>query len=362
MSQKYSQSSRDRRNGAQVQGGRDTYIREQRSYSQRESRYKVERFDRTFSNRMYVENQGGMRGMNYRQRGNNMNRNYRNFDDRRMRGGREMNRNYNNFNRPQGRMNQSLNYGDRRRGTYQRNNESFVRDRYSQRQRFSKERPLQDYNNSYKAEEPRQYDSSRAEQSSHQVESREKQKAVTHEESRPSEELEKVQSKKRARSSSSSSSSSSESSSDSEESSSSESSSSSEDEKKRKKRKKIAKKLKKAEKKRKKKKLKKKLKKMKTRKEKPTKEKKKIPKDKLEGNEPVVEKAKAMAPMTKEQWEKRQSVVRKVYDKETGRQRLIKGDGEVLEEIVSRDRHKEINRQATRGDGEYFQSQLRVSQ
>lgn len=66
MSQKYSQSSRDRRNGGvQVPGGRDTYIREQRSYSQRESRYKVERYDRTFSNRMYVENQGGMRGMKY---------------------------------------------------------------------------------------------------------------------------------------------------------------------------------------------------------------------------------------------------------------------------------------------------------
>lgn len=42
--------------------------------------------------------------------------------------------------------------------------------------------------------------------------------------------------------------------------------------------------------------------------------------------------------------------------------RLIKGDGEVLEEIVSRDRHKEINRQATRGDGEFFQAQLRVNQ
>lgn len=67
MSQKYNQSSsRDRRNGVQVQGGRDNYVREQRSYSQRESRYKMERFDRTFSNRMYNDNnQGGMRGMKY---------------------------------------------------------------------------------------------------------------------------------------------------------------------------------------------------------------------------------------------------------------------------------------------------------
>lgn len=41
--------------------------------------------------------------------------------------------------------------------------------------------------------------------------------------------------------------------------------------------------------------------------------------------------------------------------------RLIKGDGEVLEEIVSRDRHKEINRQATKGDGEYFQTRLKMN-
>lgn len=66
MSQKYNQSSRDRRNGVQLQGGRDNYVREQRTYSQRESRYKMERFDRTFSNRMYNDNnQGGMRGMKY---------------------------------------------------------------------------------------------------------------------------------------------------------------------------------------------------------------------------------------------------------------------------------------------------------
>lgn len=37
--------------------------------------------------------------------------------------------------------------------------------------------------------------------------------------------------------------------------------------------------------------------------------------------------------------------------------RLIKGDGEVLEEIVSKERHKQINREATRADGEFFQSQ-----
>jgi len=39
--------------------------------------------------------------------------------------------------------------------------------------------------------------------------------------------------------------------------------------------------------------------------------------------------------------------------------RLIKGDGEVLEEIVSRERNKEINKQATKGDGDYFQARLK---
>lgn len=63
----------------------------------------------------------------------------------------------------------------------------------------------------------------------------------------------------------------------------------------------------------------------------------------------------AMKPMTKEEWDARQSVIRRVVDPETGRMRLIKGDGEVLEEIVTKERHKEINKQATRGDGLSFQ-------
>ncbi|KAL3279284.1 hypothetical protein HHI36_016792 [Cryptolaemus montrouzieri] len=59
--------------------------------------------------------------------------------------------------------------------------------------------------------------------------------------------------------------------------------------------------------------------------------------------------SRVMAPVTKEEWEKKQNVVRRVYDETTGRNRLIKGDGEVIEEIVSRDRHKQINQQATQG-------------
>lgn len=65
-----------------------------------------------------------------------------------------------------------------------------------------------------------------------------------------------------------------------------------------------------------------------------------------------------MVPMTKEEWEKQQSVVRRVYDPDTGRNRLVKGDGEIIEEIVSYSRHKEINHQATKCDGATFQIRM----
>ena len=38
--------------------------------------------------------------------------------------------------------------------------------------------------------------------------------------------------------------------------------------------------------------------------------------------------------------------------------RLVRGDGEILEEIVSEAKHKEINRTATKGDGASFQANL----
>lgn len=72
-----------------------------------------------------------------------------------------------------------------------------------------------------------------------------------------------------------------------------------------------------------------------------------------------VETRKSLKPMTKEDWDKQQSVIRKVYDPDTGRTRLIKGDGEVLEEIVTYNRHKEINKVATEGDGSSFQVALK---
>ncbi|GAB1597753.1 ADP-ribosylation factor-like protein 6-interacting protein 4 [Argonauta hians] len=67
---------------------------------------------------------------------------------------------------------------------------------------------------------------------------------------------------------------------------------------------------------------------------------------------------RVLKPMTKEEWEKQQSVIRRVFDPTTGRNRLVKGDGEILEEIVSKERHQQINKQATIGDGLYYQSKM----
>ncbi len=89
-------------------------------------------------------------------------------------------------------------------------------------------------------------------------------------------------------------------------------------------------------------------------------------------------------PMTKAEYDDRQSVIRKVYDEDTGRMRLgikknflkvcclkhietfsynfsVKGDGEIIEEIVSASRQKEINKSATKGDGDSFQASLRAA-
>ncbi|KAH8326526.1 hypothetical protein KR067_009776 [Drosophila pandora] len=65
--------------------------------------------------------------------------------------------------------------------------------------------------------------------------------------------------------------------------------------------------------------------------------------------------SKSHAPETPEEYQRRQSQIRREVDPVTGRTRLIKGDSEVLEEIVSKERHTEINKKATRGDGEYYE-------
>jgi len=67
--------------------------------------------------------------------------------------------------------------------------------------------------------------------------------------------------------------------------------------------------------------------------------------------------SKSHAPETPEEYQRRQSQIRREVDPVTGRIRLIKGDSEILEEIVSKDHHRSINKKATSGDGEYYESQ-----
>ncbi|XP_043652605.1 ADP-ribosylation factor-like protein 6-interacting protein 4 [Drosophila teissieri] len=66
--------------------------------------------------------------------------------------------------------------------------------------------------------------------------------------------------------------------------------------------------------------------------------------------------SKSHAPETPEEYQRRQSQIRREVDPVTGRVRLIKGDSEVLEEIVTKERHMDINKKATRGDGEFYEA------
>lgn len=68
-------------------------------------------------------------------------------------------------------------------------------------------------------------------------------------------------------------------------------------------------------------------------------------------NEPP---SRRMVPMTREEYEKQQNTVREVFDPESGRYRLVRGTGEIIERIVSRSDHERINKTATRGDGLSF--------
>lgn len=55
--------------------------------------------------------------------------------------------------------------------------------------------------------------------------------------------------------------------------------------------------------------------------EKPVDAKPEVQQNKEPADQQLMDRAKAMAPMTKEEWEKCQSVIRRVYDEETGRHR-----------------------------------------
>lgn len=73
------------------------------------------------------------------------------------------------------------------------------------------------------------------------------------------------------------------------------------------------------------------------------------------------EKRKRMIPMRKEEYEAQQKVVKEVFDPESGRYRLIRGSGEILERIVSRQDHQRINRIATRSDGLSYSTNLKTA-
>ena len=61
-----------------------------------------------------------------------------------------------------------------------------------------------------------------------------------------------------------------------------------------------------------------------------------------------------MIPMSKEEYDKEQSKIREVYDPLSGRVRLVRGSGEIIERIVSAATHRQINTVATSGDGLAF--------
>lgn len=65
--------------------------------------------------------------------------------------------------------------------------------------------------------------------------------------------------------------------------------------------------------------------------------------------------SKSHAPETPNEYEKRQKMLRREIDPVTGRTRLIRGTGEILEELVSKKRHLAINKESTIADGKYFQ-------
>lgn len=65
-----------------------------------------------------------------------------------------------------------------------------------------------------------------------------------------------------------------------------------------------------------------------------------------------------MKPMSKEEYEKLQSTISEVFDPLSGRYRLVRGTGEIIERIVSRSDHERINQIATRGDGTSFSKSI----
>ncbi|KNC79930.1 hypothetical protein SARC_07690 [Sphaeroforma arctica JP610] len=72
-------------------------------------------------------------------------------------------------------------------------------------------------------------------------------------------------------------------------------------------------------------------------------------------DEKLVQARKTAAPMTKAMHEDLASRVVRAFDPESGRIRLMRADGEIVEEIVSKEEQRRINRAATFGDGYMYQ-------
>ena len=62
--------------------------------------------------------------------------------------------------------------------------------------------------------------------------------------------------------------------------------------------------------------------------------------------------------MTHSQYLTLQSQIREIIDPHTGRRRYIRGTGEIIERIVSRQEHSQLNKCATLGDGSGYTNDI----
>jgi len=58
-------------------------------------------------------------------------------------------------------------------------------------------------------------------------------------------------------------------------------------------------------------------------------------------------KRKTLIPMTQQEFIKKSNEISEIFDPDTGRTRLIKGSGEIIEKIVSRDQQNSIRKMAS---------------
>ncbi|EFX84045.1 hypothetical protein DAPPUDRAFT_99969 [Daphnia pulex] len=73
--------------------------------------------------------------------------------------------------------------------------------------------------------------------------------------------------------------------------------------------------------------------------------------------------SKIRAPMTKEEYEKQQSTLKWITDPETGTKRLIRGSGEIVEEMASKERPHSVKPTPSTlfaADGNFFQPQTNM--